>query len=72
MKVSVSLPDDDVAFLDDYAKRQKSTRSGALHKAVRLLRAAGLGAAYERAWQEWSATGEADAWEAAVGDGIQG
>lgn len=72
MKVSVSLPEDDVAFLDDYAKLQKSTRSAALHKAVRLLRAAGLGAAYERAWLEWSESGEAEVWETAVGDGIRG
>ncbi len=47
MKVSVSLPDDDVEFLDGYAHRQGfDSRSAVLHKAVRLLRASELGAAY--------------------------
>ena len=71
MKVSVSLPDEDVAFLDEFARRQKSTRSAALHKAVRLLRSAGLGAAYEQAWRDWSESGEAETWEAAVSDGLR-
>lgn len=72
MKVSLSLPEDDVAFLDDYAKRLKSSRSAAVHRAVRLLRAIGLGAAYEKAWQEWSDSGEESAWETTAGDGLQG
>ena len=42
MKVSVSLPGDDVRFLDEYAKdRGLHSRSAAVHKAVRLLRTAG-------------------------------
>ena len=40
MKVSVSLPDDDVEFLDAYARSQGiESRSAVVHKAVRLLRA---------------------------------
>jgi metal-responsive CopG/Arc/MetJ family transcriptional regulator len=40
MKVSVSLPDDDVEYLDTYADRQGlGSRSAAVHKAVRLLQA---------------------------------
>jgi len=71
MKLSVSLPDDDVEFLDAYANQQGfASRSAVLHKAVRLLRGAQLGAAYEEAFVEWDQTGEADAWEAAVGDGL--
>jgi Arc/MetJ-type ribon-helix-helix transcriptional regulator len=71
MKVSVSLPDDDVRFLDTYARSQGyASRSAALHEAVRLLRAADLGHAYEEAWQEWSESGEAAVWEASAGDGI--
>ena len=71
MKVSVSLPDDDVEFLDEYALAQGiSSRSAVIHKAVRLLRASGLGDAYEEAWQEWSSTGEADAWEPTAADGL--
>ena len=70
MKLSVSLPDEDVAFLDAYAESQGiESRSAALHKAVRALRASELAAAYEDAWDEWSAT-EAEAWEPTVADGI--
>jgi Arc/MetJ-type ribon-helix-helix transcriptional regulator len=71
MKLSVSLPDEDVEFLDAYANQQGfASRSAVLHKAVRLLRGAQLGAAYEEAFVEWEQTGEADAWETAVGDGL--
>jgi len=39
MKLSVSLPDEDVVFLDAYAAEQGFTsRSAVLHKAVRVLR----------------------------------
>jgi|GraSoiStandDraft_43_1057313.scaffolds.fasta_scaffold313746_2 Arc/MetJ-type ribon-helix-helix transcriptional regulator len=71
MKVSVSLPDEDVEFLDAYADAQGfASRSAVLHKAVRLLRASELGPAYEQAWGEWSAGGDAEAWEATTGDGL--
>ncbi len=71
MKLSVSLPDEDVTFLDDYATAQgMSSRSAAVHKAVRLLRATGLGSAYEDAWDEWAASPDAELWDAASGDGI--
>lgn len=71
MKVSVSLPDEDVEFLDDYAASHgMASRSAAVHKAVRLLRSSGLGAAYEQAWSEWAADGEDDVWEAAISDGV--
>ena len=71
MKVSVSLPGDDVQFLDDYAKeRGLESRSAALHRAVRLLRTAELGATYEAAWEEWSTDGEAGAWESTTSDGL--
>jgi len=71
MKVSVSLPGDDVQFLDDYTKEQGlDSRSAALHRAVRLLRASELGGAYEAAWNEWTADGEGERWEPASGDGL--
>jgi Arc/MetJ-type ribon-helix-helix transcriptional regulator len=69
MKLSVSLPDEDVAFLDDYAQRHGDSRSAVLHRAVRLLRERGLGAAYAAAWEEWEATDEAS-WDAASADGL--
>ncbi len=71
MKVSVSLPGEDVAFLDEYAREQGlESRSAALQRAVRMLRAAELGAAYEAAWDEWQESGEAEVWESTTGDGL--
>jgi Arc/MetJ-type ribon-helix-helix transcriptional regulator len=71
MKLSVSLPDEDVEFLDQYtADHGMSSRSAAVHQAVRLLRAAGLGAAYEDAWSDWTTSEEGELWEATAGDGV--
>ena len=71
MKLSVSLSEEDVAFLDEYAEALKmSSRSAVVQRAVRLLRASGLATAYADAWKEWEETTEADAWESAVGDGL--
>jgi len=71
MKVSVSLPDDDVEFLDAYAATEGfPSRSAVVHRAVRLLRANKLGLAYEDAWSEWSAGEEAEAWDSAISDGL--
>ncbi|MGH7862236.1 MAG: ribbon-helix-helix domain-containing protein [Candidatus Dormibacteraceae bacterium] len=72
MKLSVSLPEEDVRFLDEYAHRQGiQSRSAALHRAVRLLRTAGLSSAYEDAWDGWSRSNDADLWESASADGLK-
>jgi Arc/MetJ-type ribon-helix-helix transcriptional regulator len=71
MKLSVSLPDDDVEYLDEYARVQRlGSRSAALHKAVRLLRASELGSAYEDAWTEWADSDDDAVWDAVVDDGL--
>jgi antitoxin MazE9 len=71
MKVSVSLPDDDVEFLDSYAQAQGiESRSAVVHQAVGLLRVSQLEHAYEEAWTAWSAGDDAGAWAAAAGDGL--
>jgi Arc/MetJ-type ribon-helix-helix transcriptional regulator len=71
VKVSVSLPDDDVEYLDAYAReRGLESRSAVVHKAVRLLRASELGAAYEAAWAEWQAGNDAEVWDVASSDGL--
>lgn len=71
MKVSVSLPAEDVEFLDAYADTQGfGSRSAVVHKAVRLLRASELGLAYEEAWAEWSDGEDEALWEATVNDGL--
>lgn len=72
MKLSVSLPDEDVEFLDAYAAAEGfASRSAVLHRAVRLLRAAELEPAYEEAFADWEQTGAADEWEATAGDGLK-
>jgi Arc/MetJ-type ribon-helix-helix transcriptional regulator len=71
MKVSVSLPGEDVQFLDEYAKEQGlESRSAALRRAVRLLRTAELGGTYEAAWEEWAAQDDGTLWESTTGDGL--
>lgn len=71
MKVSVSLPDEDVEFLDAYAQAQGlASRSAVLHKAVRLLRGAELAPAYEDAFASWEASDDAADWENTVGDNL--
>ena len=73
MKVSVSLPADDVAFLDDYARSQGfQSRSAVLHRAVALLRVGDLAAAYEEAWTSWDASADAGSWDTASADGLEG
>lgn len=71
MKVSVSLPDEDVEFLDQYAQTQGyQSRSAVVHRAVRLLRSTELGEAYADAWSEWAEAGEDNVWDVAAGDGL--
>ena len=71
MKLSVSLPEEDIEFLDSYAQaRGYPSRSAALQHAVAVLRSGQLTAAYEDAWTSWEATGEADAWDVTAADGL--
>jgi Arc/MetJ-type ribon-helix-helix transcriptional regulator len=66
MKVSVSLPDEDVEFLGSYAQAQGfDSPSAVVHQAVGLLRDAELGGAYAEAWTEWGGLRS----RAAVGSG---
>jgi Arc/MetJ-type ribon-helix-helix transcriptional regulator len=71
MKISVSLPDEDVEFLDSYAQAQGfGSRSAVVHTAVRMLRSSKLGDAYSDAWREWEESGEADLWDTTISDGL--
>jgi Arc/MetJ-type ribon-helix-helix transcriptional regulator len=71
MKISVSLPDEDVGFLDDYAESQGyESRSAVVHAAVRMLRSAKLGDAYADAWGEWEESDEAELWDKTTSDGL--
>ena len=72
MKISVSLPHEDVDFLDEYAKSLGvRSRSAVIQRAVRLLRATELGPAYAEAWEDWEASGDAEVWDSAVADGVE-
>jgi hypothetical protein len=71
MKVGVSIPDEDVAFIDEYAARTGAkSRSAVLHQAVALLRSVDLEDAYAEAWREWDSKEDAELWEVASADGI--
>ena len=71
MKLSVSLPDEDVAFLDEYAAREgAASRSAAIHEAIGMLRGATLEDAYVTAWEEWEASDDAQLWDVTASDGI--
>jgi Arc/MetJ-type ribon-helix-helix transcriptional regulator len=71
MKMSVSLPGEDVEFLDTYVKDQHAaSRSAALHEAVGLLRTAQLADAYEDAWASWESSDDSETWDAALADGL--
>lgn len=71
MKLSVSLPEEDVALLDEHARKSGlRSRSAAVHQAVRLLRHLDLEEDYAAAWAEWGESGEAEVWDVATGDGL--
>ncbi len=71
MKLSVSLPEEDVAILDEFARTTGlPSRSAALHRAVAMLRLPELERDYETAWSEWEASGEHAAWEATAADEV--
>ena len=71
MKISVSLPEDDVAFLDEVAKSPAfDSRSAALHEAIKLMKVEQLKDAYAQADVEWYDSGDAELWDSTVGDGL--
>lgn len=71
MKLSVSLPEEDIEFLDAYAREQgAASRSAVIHEAVRLLRASELGSDYAQAWDDWADSDDSALWESAVADGV--
>lgn len=71
MKLSVSLPDEDVAILDEYVRTAGlPSRSSGLQRAVRMLRLPDLEQDYQAAWQEWEASDDHAAWSVTAADGI--
>ncbi|WP_433856323.1 ribbon-helix-helix domain-containing protein [Streptomyces kronopolitis] len=71
MKISVSLPQEDLAFVDEYATRTEAeSRSAVIHAAIELLRAAELESEYTEAFEEWAASEDAALWDRTSGDGL--
>ncbi len=71
MKLSISLPDKDVATLDEYARASGlGSRSAAVQHAIRLLQHPDLEEDYATAWDEWDSSGERATWEATTADGL--
>lgn len=71
MKVSVSLPTEDLRFLDDYVRTHGfASRSAVVHEAIKRLAAARLPDAYEAAWTEWHTDGSAVEWDGTAADGL--
>ncbi|MCP3765394.1 MULTISPECIES: ribbon-helix-helix domain-containing protein [Streptomyces] len=71
MKISVSLPQEDLAFVDEYAARTEAeSRSAVIHTAIGLLRQAQLEREYTEAFAEWDGSQDAGLWDRASGDGV--
>jgi len=71
VKISVSLSAGDLELLDDYVRSHEgSSRSSALRDALELLRERALADEYAVAFADWEGSGEGDAWDATVTDGI--
>lgn len=73
MKLSVSLPDEDVAFLDEFAGHAGiDSRSAVVQRAIAMLRAAELADDYSAAFGEWENSNNGSIWELGAGDGLTG
>ncbi|MGW0843604.1 ribbon-helix-helix domain-containing protein [Streptomyces sp. NPDC002787] len=71
MKISVSLPQEDVTFVDEYAARTDAdSRSAVIHAAIELLREAQLEQQYTEAFAEWDGSEDAAFWDQFSGDGL--
>ena len=72
MKLSVSVPSEDITFLDAYAaEHELGSRSAALQRAIRALRVSALPGSYAEAWTDWEDDGDAAAWDATAADGAE-
>ena len=71
MKLSVSIPEEDVAALDKHIRKVGlRSRSAAIQRAIRLLEQTGLEEDYAAAWKEWDDSGDRAVWEKAAKDGL--
>ena len=69
MKLSVSIPEEDVDFLDEYTETHRMpSRSAAVQRAIRLLRASELTDAYAAAFVEWDGGPDVESWDVTAAD----
>ncbi|WP_035304822.1 hypothetical protein [Actinokineospora inagensis] len=69
MKLSVSLPEADVQFIDEYLTRfDTESRSSVIQLAIGLLRENALREEYAAAFAEWDGGPDAELWESTVVD----
>ena len=70
MKLSISIGEDEVAFIDRYAAEYGvDSRSAVVQRAIAALRALELGEDYAAAWDEWDRS-EGDSWDVTLSDGL--
>lgn len=70
-KVSISLSDEDIAYLDgEVVEGRFASRSAAAQHAIHLLRESALADAYAEAYGAWDDADESSLWDAATGDGV--
>ena len=70
VKLSVSLPDADAAFIDQLAELHAGNRSAAVQDLVRLGREMRAVDAYAAAFEEWEHAGHASDWDVTATDGL--
>lgn len=71
MKVSLSIPAEDIRFLDNFARDHGiKSRSAAVQHGIAMLREAELKEQYKIAMQEWRDSPDSELWESTVGDGL--
>lgn len=69
-KLSVSLSDEDLQYLDAIAAEMNGNRSAAIHRLIRLQRELDAQDAYAQAFDEWEASGDQALWDQTIGDGL--
>lgn len=70
-KLSVSVDNRLARFIDTYqTDHDVPTKSEVVERALELLQNQELQRQYAEAYQEWEEHGEAEVWEATVGDGL--
>ena len=70
MKLSISLPAEEIAFMDGYARSQGiKSRSGVIKAALRNLRTSELSDSYASAWRDFDEE-EDRVWDRSSSDGL--